>query len=164
MKHLKHGVKISFLKISIASTAPLYFLQSWVDEGQQGTGGGRMEDKTAVIRGENNPSQKAKRNEGFSLARLCFVSCISFGAIKRGTFYTACALRKAKQKPVIMVSRESRASPFSCFNDTVSTWAGERIIYHKSLSDRYLAGTQPPRLYNNVQYGKFLRWNLDFVT
>lgn len=57
-----------------------------------------------------------------------------------------------------------QASPLSCFNDTVSTWAGERIIYHKSLSDRYLAGSQHPRLCNNVHYGKFLRWNLDFVT
>lgn len=58
----------------------------------------------------------------------------------------------------------SKASPFSCFNDTVSTWAGERIIYHKSLSDRYLAGSQHPRLCNNIQYEKFLRWNPDFVT
>lgn len=60
--------------------------------------------------------------------------------------------------------RRNKASPFSCFNYAASSWAGDRIIYHKSLSDRYLASSQHPGLCNNVQYGKFLRWNLDFVT
>lgn len=36
-------------------------------------------------------------------------------------------------------------------------------MYHKSLSDRYLAASQHLRLCN-VQYGTFLRWNLDLIT
>lgn len=64
MKHFKHGVEISFLNILIASPAPFYFLselRGWPAKG----GEERLEDKTAIIRSENDPSQTAKRNEGF---------------------------------------------------------------------------------------------------
>lgn len=123
---------------------------------------GEKKKKRTAIPPENRCLQMTKRNWGF-LAESCFVSCISFGAVKmRHVLYCMFFQKSQTNQPPWF--QGSKASPFSCFNYAASTWAGDRIIYHKSLSDRYLAGSQNPGLCNNVQYGKFLRWNPDFVT
>lgn len=118
------------------------------------------EQRTTVTWRENVPNKPQKEKLRvlycfvFSPNRIVFCFLHKFWCfVKCDTFYSGHSLRKAKQKPALMVSRGSKP-PLSCFNDS-SLHLG-RGAYHisSSLSDRYLAGTQHPRLCSKVQLWK----------
>lgn len=136
-----------------------------IDEGSNRVDEWRSKEQRSL--GETIPNKPQKKLRVlyllcFSPNRIVFCFLHKFWCCKCDTFILVIPSEKPNRNQPSWF-RESKP-PLSHVSTTASTWAGERIIYHKSLSDRYLAGTQHPRLCNQVQYGKILRWNLDFVT
>lgn len=132
MKYLKHRVEISFERILMART----WLFGRISEpsrfttrgGRQGVGKrASMEEKEQPsLQGQTAPTQQRGGVKFFS--PNCVVYLTSLGAAQRGTFRAVRSPGKAKQKPVLMVSRE-QGLPFLRFqrHNLHSGWGADHV-------------------------------------